>query len=88
MLRSGFSLPKENKVNEDSQKNTHGIDEHLKEECDIVPRDPNSDTDYDILFDEMQVVGDKKHKALIERKRTNSRNDLTIDDENVSNIIF
>nr|XP_034196021.1 WD repeat-containing protein 74 [Osmia lignaria] len=81
LLHSGFSLPKENNVNEDSRKNTNGVDEYLKEEHDNVPRDQNSDTDYDILFDKMQVVGDKKHKAMTERKRTNSRNDLTIDNE-------
>nr|XP_012148372.1 PREDICTED: WD repeat-containing protein 74 isoform X2 [Megachile rotundata] len=84
LLRSGFSLPTE-KTNEESIRKRTDIDERFKEEQENIQRDSDTDSEYDVLFDKMPVIGDKtltkkKHKTSIEKKRKSTEKDLISDD--------
>ncbi|CAK9825313.1 WD repeat-containing protein 74 [Anthophora retusa] len=70
LLRSGFSFVAANEINEES---THGLSNKISKDSEVEIQNEckvsGSDSEYDTLFESMQVVGNKKDKKLIKRKK-------------------
>lgn len=72
VLRSDFSFSKDNENNEQSiQKCNKNIIENfeVKKQENIQTNLEYSDSEYDMLFEKMQVISNTEDKKLIEKKR-------------------
>ncbi|CAK9810269.1 WD repeat-containing protein 74 [Anthophora quadrimaculata] len=70
LLRSEFSFATANEINEES---AHGLSNKIGKDSEVEKQNEckisGSDSDYDTLFESMQVVGNKNDKKLIKRKK-------------------
>lgn len=71
VLRSDFSFSKNNEINEQStQKYNKNIENfEVKKQENIQTNLEYSDSEYDMLFEKMQVISNVEDKKLIEKKR-------------------
>lgn len=71
VLRSDFSFSKDNEINEQStQKYNKNIENfEVKKQENIQTNLEYSDSEYDMLFEKMQVISNTEDKKLIEKKR-------------------
>lgn len=71
VLRSDFSFSKDNENNEQSiQKCNKNIENfEVKKQENIQTNLEYSDSEYDMLFEKMQVISNTEDKKLIEKKR-------------------
>lgn len=71
VLRSDFSFSKNNEINEQStQKYNKNIENfEIKKQENIQTNLEYSDSEYDMLFEKMQVISNAEDKKLIEKKR-------------------
>lgn len=72
VLRSEFSFSKDNEINEQS---THKYNKNIIENFEVKKQEniqtnlECSDSEYDMLFEKMQVISNTEDKKLIEKKQ-------------------